>query len=111
MQDGIYHVNFSSSTGDFGEGLVVVKDGSVNGGDTGFLYRGQLSSNGGDLCGKFNVMLWNPGHKSVFGPIDNFNLNLTGQTGQNNSFSISGAIDSHPHFTININGRYLSTVA
>ena len=111
MQNGIYHVRFSSSTGDFGEGIVVVKDDSVNGGDAGFLYKGKLSSNSGELSGQFNIKRWNPDHVSVFGPVDDFNLNLTGQVGQDNSFFISGGIDSQPQFTININGRFLSSVA
>jgi len=30
MTSGIFHVEFRASTGDFGDGLVVVKDGAVN---------------------------------------------------------------------------------
>lgn len=51
MKDGIYHVRFSSSVGAAGEGLAVVKDGSVNGGDAGYLYLGQLSDAGSGLSG------------------------------------------------------------
>lgn len=42
MIDGIYHVRFSSSIDgrNFGEGLATFKDGSVNGGDHGYLYLG-----------------------------------------------------------------------
>jgi T3SS negative regulator,GrlR len=59
MQDGIYHVRFSSSVGSSGEGLVVIKQGSVNGGDGGYLYIGQLIASGGTLSGRLNIKRWN----------------------------------------------------
>ena len=43
MENGIYHVRFASSIDGAGEGLAVVKDGAVNGGDAGYLCLGQLT--------------------------------------------------------------------
>ena len=38
MSQGIYYVEFRSNTGDSGTGVIVIKDGKVNGGDPHFLY-------------------------------------------------------------------------
>jgi T3SS negative regulator,GrlR len=40
MRNGIYRVEFRSGRKIGPSGLVVLKDGSVNGGDDGFAYRG-----------------------------------------------------------------------
>lgn len=111
MQDGIYHVSFSASTGDSGQGLVVIKDGAVNGGDYSHLYTGQLKKTGTSVTGRFNVKCWNPEGISVFGKIDNFDLDLRGQANSADSFTISGGIVSSPQHTIQIDGRFLSPTA
>lgn len=111
MQDGIYHVRFSSSVGSAGEGLVVIKQTSVNGGDVGYLYIGQLTDNGGTLSGHLNIKQWNPGQVSVFGPLNNFQLQLSGQAVAGNSFTVSGGISSQPNLKITITGRFLSAAA
>ena len=111
MQEGIYHVRFSSSTRDSGEGLVVIKQGSANGGDAGYLYLGKLKTTGESLTGQLNIKRWNPGHVSVFGPLDNFDLQLSGKVTPGNGFSVSGGIASQPGLTITIVGRYLSAAA
>ncbi len=110
MQDGIYHVRFSSSVGGSGEGLVVIKQATVNGGDVGYLYVGQLTADGETLSGRLNIKRWNPGQNSVFGPLDNFELRLSG-TRTGNSFNVSGGIPSKPGLTITIAGRFLSPAA
>ena len=72
MRDGIYHVRFASTMGAAGEGLVVVKDRSINGGDAGYLYQGVLASDAaGELRGQLQVKRWNAGHASVFGLLGN----------------------------------------
>ncbi|HGB4966282.1 TPA: GrlR family regulatory protein [Salmonella enterica subsp. enterica serovar Mississippi] len=43
MKDGIYRVVFESSLPSFGEGIVVISDGKVHGGDIGFVCRGRLA--------------------------------------------------------------------
>lgn len=111
MQDGIYHVHFSSSIGGSGEGLVVIKQGSVNGGDAGYLYIGQLGADGEALSGCLNIKRWNPGHVSVFGPLEKFDLQLSGKNSAGGSFSVTGGIPSQPGVSITIAGRFLSAAA
>lgn len=111
MQDGIYHVRFSSSVGSSGEGLIVVKQGTVNGGDAGYLYIGELGVSGETLSVQLNIKRWNPSHVSVFGPLDNFGLQLLGKENAEGSFTVTGGIPSHPGSSITISGRFLSTAA
>ena len=110
MQDGIYHVRFSSSMGSAGEGLVVVKQGAVNGGDLGYLYIGDLAVDGEAVSGKLLIKRWNPGHTSVFGALDRFELQLKG-TKSNGGFTVSGGIASKPGPSITITGRFLAAAA
>lgn len=111
MQDGIYHVRFSSSTGDSGEGLVVIKQGTVNGGDGGYIYVGPLASAGGGLSGRLSIKRWNPSATSVFGPLGNFDLQLAGQSTSSTSFVVSGSIPSQPSLKISIAGQFVSLAA
>ncbi len=111
MKDGIYHVKFASTMGAAGEGLVVVKGGSVNGGDAGYLYQGTLDSDSaGQLRGHLQVQRWNAGHASVFGPLGNFDLDLSGNAA-NDSFTVSGGVPSRPNMKITISGRMLAQAA
>ena len=111
MKDGIYHVKFASTMGAAGEGLVVVKDGSVNGGDAGYLYQGALNSDPtGQVHGQLQVQRWNAGHVSVFGPLSNFALDLRGQAA-NDGFTVSGGVPGHPNMKITISGRMLAKAA
>ncbi len=112
MENGIYHVRFASSVGGAGEGLAVVKDGAVNGGDPGYLYLGQLTAVGRALNGQLQVQRWNPGTVSVFGSLGNFALDLTGQSSAaNDSFTVSGGIIGQPNLKITITGRRLAAAA
>ncbi|AMC35344.1 GrlR family regulatory protein [Janthinobacterium sp. B9-8] len=111
MKDGIYHVRFSSSMGSAGEGLVVIKEGMVNGGDAGYLYIGQLSHTAEALTGNLKIKRWKHGHTSVFGPLDSFDLKLSGPKSEGNSFSVSGGMIDHPGVSIKIAGDFLANAA
>lgn len=111
MQDGIYHVRFSSSVGSSGEGLIVVKQGSVNGGDSGYLYTGHFNVTGNAISGRLNIKRWNPGHVSVFGSLDNFDLQLSGSSNAGSTFNVSGGMPSQPSLSISIAGRFLAPAA
>lgn len=110
MRDGIYHVRFTASSTDMGEGLVVIRHGAVNGGDQGYLYTGQLTAGSNSLSGTLRVKKWRPGAVSVFGPLDDFELQLAG-TETLNGFRASGGVSNGQGLTITIEGRYLSAAA
>ena len=79
MIDGIYHVSFSSSGAQVGEGLVTMSSESVHGGDHGYLYLGHLASMDGALSGRLHIQRWNAAVASIFGPKPSFDLDLAGR--------------------------------
>jgi hypothetical protein len=94
-----------------GEGLVVVKQGTINGGDPGYVSVGTFTLKGSALTGLLNVRKWNQSATSVFGPLNNFDLQLNGQSADPTSFSASGGIPSQPGLTIKIVGKFISPAA
>lgn len=107
MQDAIYHVVFSSSLGGGGEGLAVIKSGAVNGGDSGYLYQGTLNVSGDKVSGTLQIRRWNRTAVSVFGPLDQFELQLSGVV-NDSSFTVTGGISNQPGLTITIRGRLIA---
>ena len=80
MQNGLYKVEFRTPLG-FGAGVVVLRDGKLQGGDSTMFYVGDYSESGQDFTarveGKKHTTL--PGLTSVFG-VDNTHIKLTGKT-------------------------------
>lgn len=110
MKNGIYHVKFASSLGSQGEGLVVIRQGTVNGGDHGYLYRGEFMELGGQITGKLGIQRWNRGATSVFGNADRFELSLTGSPQSSDSFRVEGNVTGNPQLRITIDGRWLAEI-
>lgn len=104
MKDGLYAVNFKSSSQDFGSGVISVQKGSVNGGDHGYYYQGQIVINESKLSGTIQIKQWNRNVPSVFGPIPQFDLPLAGQF-EGDNFELQGSVAGQ---IIKIVGRYLS---
>lgn len=110
MKDGIYHVRFAAAGGQAGEGLVVIKGESINGGDAGYLYRGQVTRNGDLVAAQIHVNRWNPSEMSVFGAIDSFGLTMTGRS-TDASFEATGVAASLGDRSISMSGRFLMPAA
>ena len=111
MKEGIYHVTFSSNSNDFGEGIVVLKGNALNGGDHGYLYTGSTNIQVDKFSFLLKVKQWNPAVQSVFGPLNEFNLNLNGQSSPDGGFLAQGYVVEQPQAKITIHGRYLSAAA
>lgn len=105
MASGIFHVEFRASTGDYGDGLVVVKDGAVNGGDSHYLYQGEVPKASGDFESKFTVRKYRDGNVNVVG-IDNYTLLAKGRVNyENGTIELRGAVENAPQLTIELRGR------
>lgn len=111
MIEGIYHVAFSSNSNEFGAGIAVFKNGSVNGGDHGYLYTGTVNGGGGQFTATLTIKQWEPTVHSVFGPVKEFVLELTGTLSSDNGFVAHGHMAGRPQAKITIRGRYLSAAA
>lgn len=110
MKDGIYHVRFAAAGGQAGEGLIVVKGESINGGDAGYLYRGKVTANGDLLAAQIQVTRWEPTQMSVFGVIDSFNLTMTGRSTEG-SFEATGVTAALGDRTLSMSGRFLASAS
>jgi hypothetical protein len=110
MHNGIYRLDFRSGQKIGASGIAVLKDGSVNGGDDGFVYRGSYHVEGPNVTAQVAVSKHNPGAQSVLGPIENYTLVLTG-TATPYNFTLSGVVVGREELTIEIRGVKLAEAA
>ncbi|MHB2242490.1 GrlR family regulatory protein [Pseudomonas monsensis] len=105
MTNGIFHVDFRSSTGDSGDGLVVVKDGAVNGGDPHYLYQGTVPTSSGPFTSKFSVTKWRDGNTNVVG-VDNYTLDAKGHVDyEKGTLELQGSVVGAAHLTVQLKGK------
>jgi hypothetical protein len=105
MASGIFHVDFRASTGDHGDGLIVVKDGAVNGGDPHYLYQGQVLTESGHFESEFTVTKWREGNTNVVG-VDDYTLHAKGQVNYEvGTIELQGEVVGAPHLTIQLKGK------
>ncbi|ELY4662244.1 negative regulator GrlR [Cronobacter muytjensii] len=92
MRDGIYYVVFRSNQNDIGNGTVVVRDQSVNGGDFGFTYQGTVGGNTLAL----HVFQHDPAAQNVFHGVNEYTINLNIQESPN-GYELEGAVSGMPN--------------
>ncbi|EQM66122.1 hypothetical protein QYE80_08070 [Pseudomonas tohonis] len=109
MANGIYEVHFRSNIHDFGSGLIVIKDGSINGGDANFLYRGALTLDGETAHADISVDLWKSGNTSVVN-IDHFKIVFRG-TVSGGSLKLTGHVEGQPELSITVTGQKVADAA
>jgi hypothetical protein len=110
MKSGIYKVSFSAAAS--GAGIVVIKDGKVNGGDYGFVFTGDMTSSGDTITAAIRAKRWDPKATSIFGPLSDFQLSLSGQANDaQGRFVMGGHIVGQPSQKISISGDFLSAAA
>ena len=112
MKDAIFYVEFTSPStpGSFHHaGVAVFIDGTVNGGDNGYSYVGSYTENGQEVAAHLKIKLWNQGSRSVFGPIQEFELSLRGTVAPDEkTFQAQGEITAMPQMKITITGRRMA---
>ncbi len=105
MSHGIFEVEFQSNRPDSGGGLVVVKDGAVNGGDANYLYQGRVPTVSGPFSSQFTVSMWQPGVTNVTG-LDNFVMDATGTIDyEAGTVALEGSVVGAPQIKIRLSGR------
>ncbi len=112
MKKGIYYVEFKSSRGRTGDGIIVLGNGAINGGDGGYYYRGRYKI---DRSGIFAARLEIKRHKqtaaSVFGPVPDYELAVHGRLADNGQeFDLVGAVPQTPADYMKITGRRIADV-
>ena len=105
MSSGIFHVDFRASTGDYGDGLIVVKNGAVNGGDAHYLYQGEVPTTSGKFQAHFKVSKWRSGNTNVVG-IDNYTLAAEGHVDyEAGVIELVGSVVGAPDLSVKLAGK------
>lgn len=103
MKDGNYRVHFSTPNGALGVGLVKVERGVIHGADPGFMYSGTTTDQGGHIHGQIHIQQHSPGHRSLFGSVQDCEIEFSGVSAQD-SFNVSGNVVGQPTLRIGIIG-------
>jgi len=69
MVDGLWTAEFGSSTGVFGGGVAVFRDGKILGGDATYYYVGDYLVSGKEFKATLRVSPYMEGAQSVFGTV------------------------------------------
>lgn len=89
--EALWSVNFSSNLGTHGGGVIVIDNGRVLGGDSGYTYVGSVRFEKESINCKIHVAKYMPGASSIFG-LDNFDLDLVGGRYEETQFRLNGHI-------------------
>jgi hypothetical protein len=104
MQNGVYRMIFRGPFGE-GRGVIAAKDGALWGGDTGFVYQGSYAAENGKAS--IQVKRDDPYMPGVFGPLNDFRLDLTLQV-TTSGFMAVGAVPAQPNLQIAINATKMA---
>jgi hypothetical protein len=109
MESGIFHFNFRGGpTGNFGEGIAVFKDGTINGGDVGYTYRGSYRTDDHRLVARIKVKQWRQVPNALF-PSPEFEIHVDSPLPTNfDNFTLEGRVEGAG--TINLVGRRLEKI-
>ncbi len=110
MKHGFYRVKFTSNKNMFGEGIVVVRDGTLNGGDHGYVYSGRYQIAADSCSANVLVQKYNQSVQSVFGPRSEFKLGLTGRVTEE-AFTLTGQMAGNPENQITLSGAWFAPIA
>jgi hypothetical protein len=107
--EGLWTIEFGSNAGIFGSGVIVMRDGKIEGGDASYYYFGSYEEPkpGNPLPASFRAKIevkpFLPGAESVFKTIDReFTLNLEGTLKDENNAVAVGTPEGIPGMDVGI---------
>ena len=101
MNDGLWVVEFGSSLGLFGRGVMVLNGQRMLGGDVGYYYSGNFNVDEDRIKGEVDVIRFDPNSISVFGDIESFTLSFDGTINESD-FTAHAKSDSFPNIDMEI---------
>ncbi|HUJ69685.1 MAG TPA: GrlR family regulatory protein [Syntrophorhabdales bacterium] len=101
MLEGLWTLEFRSSIGNTGYGTVTFDGKKARGGTAGYYYVGDYHVEGNTLNAALRVHRFNGGPVSVFGPLEAFELQLSGTVSEP-KMVVSGRLVDHPALKIAI---------
>jgi len=103
MFDGLWTVEFISTINRYGRGVLIVNDNRLLGGDDGYYYSGTWNVTDNNIEAHINVIKYDDNSVSVFGNINQFQLNLNGEIDEY-QFNAVGTIVNNPQAQIRVVG-------
>ncbi|EBF0843320.1 nucleoside transporter [Salmonella enterica subsp. enterica] len=104
MKEGIYTVVFESNQQSVGEGVVVVNNGRVHGGDIAFTIRGIMKRPVMEL----EVHCYNREIPSVLGMKEDYGLEMGYTETSEGRYDFSGHVKGHPERTLKAYAVFLT---
>lgn len=96
---GLYGVKFTTPLS-AGDGVIIGHAGQIVGGDQGYRYTGTYVENGDTVTAKLRIERHTAtSEASVFGPYNDFNINLTGSA---STFQFTGTSPEVPNVMIKV---------
>jgi hypothetical protein len=108
LRDGLYGLHFQNNGEDFGSGVVSLRQGIINGGDTGFAYQGRLLETRAEnesitVSLQMHVQKWNPSILSLIPGLNKYTLDVSGQYDPlHDTLQLCGQTAAMPGITLNI---------
>jgi hypothetical protein len=99
MIDGFWTVHFEAG-GNRGAGVVVLTNGKIFGGDSGFTYIGSYSLTGDTMTGEVKAQTFEPTMPSLLG-VSSYTLNLRGNV-SGDIISGQATTPARPGVTLNL---------
>jgi hypothetical protein len=111
LRPGIYQIRFIGGPAqNFGEGIAVLKEGKINGGDSGYVYRGSYEPEDGHIKAKINVKRWNVVPNAIIN-LAEYDLIVESQRQTDGmGFLIHARIQQQSNIYIQIEGKRLEDV-
>ncbi len=101
MLEALWSVEFISNVQGSGAGVAVLETGRVLGGDNQYTYVGSYKVENGVTFADIRVALHNEPDNSIFGPLKEFTLRLSGQA-RRDQFDLHGEVVENPALKIGI---------
>lgn len=111
MGNGICHVRIVAGDA-ASEGLMVIAGNAVNGGGSGYLYRGRLTGEERDLRGRVAIRKWDGEAAAVLWPFKEAIFDVRGRfAADGRSFRFEGRAAGHAAIHLTAEGRFLAAAA
>lgn len=101
--DGLWIVEFASSLGLFGRGVMVFNGERILGGDVGYYYSGQCTFVENRIKAQVDVIRFDANSVSIFGDIESFKLVFEG-TITGTDFQARATSESFPNISMEVKG-------
>ena len=109
--EGVYSAHFLSNANLYGEGIVVVDRGKIQGGDLDHVYIGNYSLANNEFSASLDVSNHSGNFSSVLGQLAQYRLTLNGKVKKQQDITCRGKVEGRPDLMIQVNLHKISPLA